>query len=100
MLDLLQNVNDFFSDISGTVYSITHAFGQIRTFIDTAQTCFNDLDSSFGSKIKDAKLLGFLNILIVGKKFLESGLFEIENRKTSEKEFLNAEQVVEKLISN
>lgn len=53
-----------------------------------------DKEATFGSKIKDSKLLGFLYIIILGKKYLEDGLYEIEDRVNSNKMFLNEEELV------
>lgn len=55
---------------------------------------WDDRDITFGSKIKDAKLLGFPYMVIVGKKYAENNMFEMENRKTSEKHFLNADELI------
>lgn len=54
----------------------------------------DDRELTFGSKMKDAKLLGFPYSIIIGKKYSETHNFEVENRKTSEKIFLNAEELV------
>lgn len=53
-----------------------------------------DKEASFGSKIKDSKLLGFLYIIILGSKFNENGLFEIEDRINSNKTFLKEEELI------
>lgn len=57
----------------------------------------DDRKGTLGSKIKDAKLLGFSYMILIGKKFGENGLFEVENRKTSEKLFLDQQQLLNKL---
>ena len=36
-------------------------------------------------------------MILIGKKFEQNHLFEIENRKTSEKSFLNQENLVDML---
>ena len=59
----------------------------------------DDRGASFGSKIKDAKLLGFPYMIIVGKKYIQEKLFEVEVRRTSEKLFLNFEKLIS-LIKN
>jgi len=59
----------------------------------------DDRGASFGSKIKDAKLLGFPYMIIVGKKHIQEKLFEVEVRRTSEKLFLNFEKLIN-LIKN
>ncbi len=56
----------------------------------------DDREMTFGTKIKDAKLLGFPYMIIVGKKYAESGKFEVENRKTSEKLYLSTEELITK----
>lgn len=53
---------------------------------------------TFGAKIKDAKLLGFPCLIIVGKNATEDKL-EIEERKTKEKIFATAEELIA-LIKN
>ncbi len=52
-----------------------------------------DKEASFGSKIKDSKLLGFLYIIILGNKFNENGLFELEDRINANKTFLKEEEL-------
>ena len=52
-----------------------------------------DKEASFGSKIKDCKLLGFLYVIILGNKFNENGLFELEDRINSNKTFLKEEEL-------
>lgn len=61
-------------------------------------TVWDDRNATLGSKIKDAKLLGFPYMIIVGKKFVSDGLFEVEVRKTEEKLFVNFDELV-KLMS-
>ncbi len=58
-----------------------------------------DKEATFGSKIKDSKLLGFLYIIILGNKYLEDGLYEIEDRVNSNKMFLNEEELIRFLRS-
>lgn len=54
----------------------------------------DDRNSGFGSKIKDAKLLGFPCMIIVGKKYAKEHLFEVETRIDGEKVFLNFEDLI------
>lgn len=61
---------------------------------------FDDRDSTLGSKIKDAKLLGFPYMIIVGKKYSESDMFEVEERRTSKKHFLNINELIDFLKIN
>ena len=61
------------------------------------EVVLDDRAARLGSKIKDAKLLGFPYMILVGKKYEQNHLFEIENRKTSEKSFLNQENLVDML---
>lgn len=58
---------------------------------------WDDRDMTMGSKLKDNELFGLPIVVIIGKKYFENGLFEVENRITKEKSFLTAEQVVELL---
>lgn len=51
---------------------------------------------TFGSKIKDAKLLGFPYLIIIGKN-CNNNEIEIEVRKTNEKLFVNCEQLISTL---
>ena len=53
-----------------------------------------DKEATFGSKIKDSKLLGFLYIIILGNKYLTDGFYEVEDRINSNKVFLNDEELV------
>lgn len=59
-----------------------------------------DKEATFGSKIKDSKLLGFLYIIILGNRFFENGLFEIEKRTDSNKMFLKEEELIKFLKEN
>ena len=64
------------------------------------EVSLNDREESFGSKIKDCKLLGFPFIIILGSRFLEDGLFEVEERKGSNKKFLSKDELVNMLLKN
>lgn len=59
-----------------------------------------DKEATFGSKIKDSKLLGFRYIIILGGKFSESGLFEVEKRVDSTKLFLKDDELIKFLKEN
>ena len=50
---------------------------------------------SFGAKIKDAKLLGFPYVIIIGMKYNETKQIEIEKRFDGSKEFVAEDDVVE-----
>ncbi len=58
-----------------------------------------DSDDRFGSKIKNAKLLGFPRIAIVGNTFDREGMVEVEERKNQEKLFMNVESLIDYLNS-
>lgn len=58
---------------------------------------WDDRDMTMGSKLKDNELFGLPIVIIIGKKYFENGLFEVENRITKEKSFLTAEQVIDML---
>lgn len=53
-----------------------------------------DVDASFGSKIKDAQLLGFAYILIFGKKYAIDGLVEVEKRLDGSKIYIEESEIV------
>ncbi len=57
-----------------------------------------DSDDGFGSKIKNAKMLGISNIAIVGSNYLENSSIELENRKNSNKLFLNKNELLHYLL--
>lgn len=59
-----------------------------------------DSYDSFGSQMKNAKLLGFPNVIILGKHFIEHAELEIEIRSNSEKVFLDVENLVSFLIQH
>ena len=59
----------------------------------------DDRADTLGSKIKDAKLLGFPYMIIMGKKYSKEHLLEVEARKTREKSFLNLNELIN-LISD
>ncbi len=55
---------------------------------------FFDKDATFGENMKDAKLLGFPYVVIVGRRFVESKVLELECRRTGEKHFISMNEVV------
>ena len=54
-----------------------------------------DKEATFGSKIKDSKLLGFLYTIILGKKYKLDFLIEVEDRSSSKKLYLNRDELVD-----
>lgn len=83
------------------------------TFVNDAEKIYNILKSnkidvviddrtslSFGAKIKDAKLLGFPYVIIIGKKFVENNLYEVEHRKDGKKDFVDDKELIKMLINN
>lgn len=58
----------------------------------------DDRDVSAGIKFKDADLLGIPLRLTVGKKFSESGVFEIKLRKTGETLSFKESETLEKIL--
>ena len=58
------------------------------------ETVLFDSDDSFGSQIKNTKLLGLPFALIIGKYFIENKQVEIENRVDSSKTFLEPSKIV------
>jgi prolyl-tRNA synthetase len=49
---------------------------------DLNDVIIDDRDLSFGFKMKDALLIGYPQIIVLGKSYLDRGLFEVHNRKT------------------
>lgn len=58
-----------------------------------------DSDDGFGSKIRNAKLLGFSQIAIVGRTFEQEGKVEVEGGRNQDKRFMNIESLVDYLGS-
>ena len=58
-----------------------------------------DTDDGFGSKIKNAKMLGLPKLAIIGKNFAESSKIELEDRKTGDKIFVDLPKLVEEFKS-
>ena len=82
---IIVSTNDFF-DISNDLYR--------KLINNNIDTIFDDRDITFGTKIKDAKLLGIPYIIIIGKKYSESQKFELEKRNDSEKLFVTAQELI------
>ncbi|MCK4809969.1 MAG: proline--tRNA ligase [Candidatus Omnitrophica bacterium] len=57
----------------------------------------DDRDEPAGVKFNDAYLLGIPYILILGKKFLNTGKFELERRKTGEKFSFSKQELIKYL---
>ena len=53
-----------------------------------------DREATFGSKIKDSKLLGFLYMIMLGNKYRDEFLIEVEDRSSSQKVFLKKEELI------
>ena len=77
--------NDKFIDIAGELYD---KFSKKYTNIS-----FDDRDLSLGRKIKDSELIGIPWSLIIGKNYDEKNEFEIINRSSGEKFFVNKQEV-------
>ena len=77
--------NDKFIDISGELYdTLSKKYTNIS---------FDDRDLSLGRKIKDSELIGIPWSLIIGKNFDEKNEFEIINRSSGEKFFVNKQEL-------
>ena len=77
--------NDKFIDISGELYdTLSKKYTNIS---------FDDRDLSLGRKIKDSELIGIPWSLIIGKNYDEKNEFEIINRSSGEKFFVNKQEV-------
>jgi prolyl-tRNA synthetase len=77
--------NDKFIDIAGKLYdTLTKKYKNIS---------FDDRDLSLGRKIKDSELIGIPWSLIIGKNYDEKNEFEIINRSSGEKFFVNKQEV-------
>ena len=77
--------NDKFIDIAGELYDTLS-----KKYINIS---FDDRDLSLGRKIKDSELIGIPWSLIIGKNFDEKNEFEIINRSSGEKFFVNKQEV-------
>ncbi|CAG8747145.1 4506_t:CDS:2, partial [Dentiscutata erythropus] len=51
------------------------------------------MNLSFGYRMKDAELLGYPWLMIIGKKFLESGKIEIHNRHNNQRKYLEFNEI-------
>lgn len=58
---------------------------------------WDDRDMTMGFKLKDNELLGLPIVIIIGKKFFENGLYEVENRITNEKSYMTEEEIIKLL---
>jgi len=77
--------NDKFIDIAGELYdTLSKKYTNIS---------FDDRDLSLGRKIKDSELIGIPWSLIIGKNYDEKNEFEIINRSSGEKFFVNKHEV-------
>jgi len=77
--------NDKFIDIAGKLYdTLSKKYKNIS---------FDDRDLSLGRKIKDSELIGIPWSLIIGKNYDEKNEFEIINRSSGEKFFVNKQEV-------
>ena len=77
--------NDKFLDIAGELYdTLSKKYTNIS---------FDDRDLSLGRKIKDSELIGIPWSLIIGKNFDEKNEFEIINRSSGEKFFVNKQEL-------
>ena len=63
------------------------------------ETILDNRNETVGVKFKDAELIGFPFQVVVGKKFVESGLVELKLRKTGEVELLDMDAVVNKIFN-
>ncbi len=76
---------------------------QIARDLDAAgvQVLYDDRAGkvSPGVKFKDAELIGVPTIVVIGKSFVESGLVEVKDRRTGEREEIAATSVVDHLVS-
>jgi len=61
------------------------------------EVLWDDRDLPFGQKIKDAMLFGMPKIVIIGNKYKESNLIEVEDRKTKEKQLMNLDDLIKLL---
>ena len=77
--------NDKFIDIAGELYDTLS-----KKYINIS---FDDRDLSLGRKIKDSELIGIPWSLIIGKNFDEKNEFEIINRSSGEKFFVNKQEL-------
>lgn len=77
--------NDKFIDIAGELYdTLSKKYTNIS---------FDDRDLSLGRKIKDSELIGIPWSLIIGKNYDGKKEFEIINRSSGEKFFVNKQEV-------
>jgi len=77
--------NDKFIDIAGELYDTLS-----KKYLNIS---FDDRDLSLGRKIKDSELIGIPWSLIIGKNYDEKNEFEIINRSSGEKFFVNKQEV-------
>lgn len=58
------------------------------------------INQTFGSKLKDAALIGMPYTIIVGKAYEKDKTYEVENRATKKKVFLNIKDLTKLLTNN
>jgi len=61
------------------------------------EVLYDDRDLRAGEKFADADLLGMPNSIIIGNKTIESGMYELKDRKTGETELLSLEHLIAEL---
>ena len=76
----------------GSLGSGEEVYAYLRS--NNVSVVFFDKDATFGENVKDAKLLGFPYIVIVGRKFSESKVLELECRRSGKKYFVAMSDVV------
>lgn len=59
------------------------------------EVLFDDRDASAGEKFADADLIGIPTQIIIGKKSVESGKFEVKDRSTGERSEMSETELVE-----
>lgn len=70
-----------------------------KTLVDQGiETLLDDRDARAGEKFADADLIGIPTQVIVGKKSIESGLFEVKDRKTLEVKNLSLDELLKTLV--
>ena len=82
---------DEWTNIANTLYAEL-----LEKWVDV---CLDDRDASPGFKFKDADLIGYPYQIVIWKKTLEQGnKCELVTRKTGEKELVNLDEIVSRVI--
>ena len=71
----------------------------LRKWAASGDLILDDRDQSFGFRLKDALLVGYPKVIILGDKFMTHGTIELIDRKTMEKKLTNRQNELEQWLA-